>query len=205
MDPYILGLSRDHWSLIGILIQAIAAIGTVAAVIVSLWLAMRKPPSGINLSAFLEFSKSSTGTQPYSIVLEVANADRNRICIRGIGCSVWKYGWQWRRPWSLFRNDVAFLSPDVRFHGSPLGVSQLPHTMVQGDFVRFYAGMESPNLWMEIVRKLKKRPRKMEFYIELADGQVITTEAPHQCLGLVVTAHDMVYRNKTRSNQTSGR
>ena len=96
-DPVFLGLSKAQWELFNSFSSWLSAIGTIAAVVVSLWLASRsiRPKAKVSVGHRLVIQPGAKGKYPEIIVFSIVNTGDRPIRITGIG---WKLGaLRWRR------------------------------------------------------------------------------------------------------------
>jgi hypothetical protein len=88
---YFLGLSQQQWEFINGFANWIAAIGTVAAVIISLYLALssNKPKAKLSVGVRVMFTPGDSGPHPAFVVVKLVNLGDRPIHINSLG---WKSG-----------------------------------------------------------------------------------------------------------------
>lgn len=96
-DPVFLGLSMAQWELINSFSNWLSAIGTLAAVAISLWLATRnfRLQCKASVGVRLVIESGVRGPPPEILVFRIVNTGERTIRITGIG---WRIGiLRWRR------------------------------------------------------------------------------------------------------------
>ena len=109
-DPAFLGLGKAQWELIDSFSNWLSAIGTIAAVVVSLWLASRssRPRAKVRVGHRLIIQAGAKGKYPEVIVFSIVNTGERPIRVTTIG---WKLGLlRWRRQ-ALQMHDERMSSP----------------------------------------------------------------------------------------------
>jgi len=145
VEPTFLGITKSEWELVNSFANWIAAIGTVAAVWVSLLLANRiaRPKADVSVGHRLVLQPGSKGPAPEFIVFRVVNTGERPIRITQIG---WRVG-LFKKRYAVQMHDAAQsnkLPVDLE-HGQeaqwfvPLDARQEPW------LVYFARGMLTPN------------------------------------------------------------
>lgn len=98
LEPTFLGIGKAQWDLINSFSGWFAAVGTIAAVIVSLWLASRSSPKA-KLSVGLRILVGPGSEKPYPeyVVFRVVNHGERPLRITQIG---WRWG-LWRKKYAI--------------------------------------------------------------------------------------------------------
>jgi hypothetical protein len=109
-DLVFLGLTKAQWELINSFSNWLSAVGTIAAVVVSLWFASRsmRPRAKVRVGHRLVIETGARGKYPEILVFSIVNTGDRPIRITGIG---WKLGvFRWRRQ-ALQMHDARQSSP----------------------------------------------------------------------------------------------
>ncbi|TFB40942.1 hypothetical protein [Pseudomonas sp. F01002] len=136
MDTVIWGLSKEKWEVIGTLANWIAAIGTLAAVFLSLHLARSGATPRAKLSAAVTtIFELETVTQNNFVTIQLVNTGDREIRITGIG---WQYGSKKRRRYFVqqFAPNESSPMPIKLAHGDT-GFWRFPITGQDSWYVRF--------------------------------------------------------------------
>ncbi len=96
---YFFGLSQQQWDFINGFANWISAIGTVAAVIVSLYLALgaTRPKAKLSVGVRVMITPGQKGTDTELVVIRLVNLGDRPIHVTGIG---WKVGF-WKKRYAL--------------------------------------------------------------------------------------------------------
>lgn len=92
-----LGVSKSHWDLINSFSNWLSAIGTIAAVIVSLWLASRawRLQAKVSVGHRIIIQTGARGEYPEIMVFQIVNTGERPIRVKSIG---WRTGiFRWKR------------------------------------------------------------------------------------------------------------
>ena len=173
-DPMLLGLSRDWWSVIGIIGTVLAAFGTLAAVVVSLWLAYKAMVPRVLFKAeyrhVLDYNR--TGLE-----YEVTNTGSDSITITQLGLEVLA-----SRKWSIYAS-----WPDLRYHGVS---SEFPIMLLPSEQASWFIGLEEPTEFLKIVRRSEKKPRRLRCWIRLSNGKIVRCPAPSETVRMLHEAYE---------------
>src|SRR5690348_7809500 len=90
-EPTLFGIGKAEWELINSFANWLSAIGTLAAVIVSLWLAQRSAPKA-KLSVGIRAIVGPGSREPFPeyIVFRLTNHGERPLVVTQIG---WRWGW----------------------------------------------------------------------------------------------------------------
>lgn len=158
LDPYICGLSRDWWTVLNTIGTVFAALGTVGAVIVSLYLIRRSSVFRGNLTVNIAAIVDTTAEVNFRfLAIKLVNTSERNVKVTGIG---------WRvKPWP----DESLLHQ--LFHPVPfLPQAPLPAILLPGDDLTWYIDIHDGEWFTDVCRDWKKRPRKIYVYAALSDG-----------------------------------
>jgi len=189
MDSHdvIWGLTLGVWNVIGIVAQTVAAIGTVAAVIVSLWLARRDGQPIVSITADIH---TISDMERSSFVLTIKNKGVRTICVERIGCMVRNHaGWNW---WPLGRwvqSQVFSLGPDVRLYSAPRFEERFDKEIDPGRSASYYVGKESVDQWNKVASALAFYPRSLRFWVLLSSDHAIFSSPSRKGLQLLQAAY----------------
>lgn len=95
-DPVFLGITKAEWELVNSFANWISAIGTLAAVVLSLWLATRswRPRARVRVGHRVVIDSGDIGPWPEVIVFSVVNTGEKPLRITGIGWSIGFFRWK---------------------------------------------------------------------------------------------------------------
>lgn len=190
-DPYIYGLSRDQWTVVGIFIQAGAAIATVAAVVVSLWLAMRRRRPHVRLEVKYGYNELQN-SECYQ--LEVTNLDERTIHVRCAGVEI-QFCTGWHRIWKRYWLSDTLL-PENRPRGFNDRGNELPYRLEHGEFTTLYILKSYSSHWFRYYdRPPINRPVRVRFYIVLSQGDVVRSTYSSKALEQNQGAYQLLLDN----------
>lgn len=135
MDTMLLGLSKDHWEIINGFANWLAAIGTITAVVVSLYLARNGSRPKAKLSVFpivvVGLNASCTETRTGYIDMRAVNSGDREFKVVSIG---WRMG---------KRKKVKFFMQNFSLDAS----SPLPIRLSHGEYANWRALVETQQNW----------------------------------------------------------
>lgn len=144
-EPFLFGISKSEWELINSFANWLSAIGTLAAVVVSLYLARRlsSPTAKLTVGHRIVMTPGVKGPNPEYIQFHIVNTGDRPIRVTGIG---WKVGlWKKRQAVQMFEGLMSSPLPVDLAHGQeakwfvPLSVREEPW------LTYFAKGMLMPN------------------------------------------------------------
>jgi hypothetical protein len=128
-EPSLFGIGKAQWEIINSFANWLAAIGTIAAVIVSLYLANRSMHKA-RLSVGLRILVGPGSTKPYPqyVVFNIVNVGERPLRITNIG---WRTGlWKKRHALQLFEESMS---------------SKLPVDLTQGETAQWFVPTTAPD------------------------------------------------------------
>jgi hypothetical protein len=157
-DPSIFGLSRDWWSVLSVIGTIVAAIGTMLAVMLSMWLVLRSSRFRGQLKVSIAYPMGA-GFPPQMKLLQiqlVSTSDRI-VKVTGVG---------WRvKPWGDKSLLYQFIDPIAGIPQSPI-----PCVLSPGEDVSWYVNLDEGQWFERVTAEWTKRPRQLFVYAGFADG-----------------------------------
>jgi hypothetical protein len=169
------------WAKVSALGQVGGAVATFLAVIVSLWIAFRRPRPAIRLTITekLLIGGASDGTA--FLTFEVTNLGERTVFVRGIG---WRTGW--------FRKSPGFLQSKAALQrataAETYGVGQEPpYELPPGQAISSYCEMENliaygreraEPFFTRLWPALGRRATRVRGYVSTADGHMYYAKPP---------------------------
>jgi hypothetical protein len=148
MEPTLFGIGKAEWELYNSFSNWLSAIGTLAAVIVSLHLARRsgRPRAAVSVGHRLVVTQGDRGKPPEVIVFRIVNTGDRTIRVTNIG---WRIGLlKKRHAMQLYDQKQSSVLPVELAHGQEASWT-VPLDAREEPWLQYFASkMMKPNLWL---------------------------------------------------------
>ena len=163
MEPTLFGIGKAQWELYNSFSNWLSAVATLAAVLVSLYLARRagKPRASVSVGHRLIVTPGETRKPPEVIVFRIVNTGDRTIRVTNIG---WRIGlWKRRYALQLYEANQSSPLPIELAHGQEAQWT-VPLDARESPWLEYFAdGMLKPNLW------LSSRTIKAQFHTSVGE------------------------------------